>query len=445
MDAKLNHSDLSALLAKTAKMSMAKSEHFTKMFFDLIIEGLEKDGIVKINGLGTFKVSEVASRGSVNVNTGEKFEIKGHKKLTFTPADVLKENVNQPFAMFEPVEVDETYNEDVELDSDTETLSESETPVVADTNEQEATDVKDSGISVVEEITEVHSDYIHIEEEIPATEYPFKETPAIEIIEEEQPYDETETLKDIKEENNLTEIHVHEVETGNNSTVHKEESLTPITLNKSFVDSNVETDKVAEKNETNDVKIETSSDAATTTSEKKRPTWLFAMFTLVVIIATTVFFLHFNKEEITNNGKDDYVIANKSEVTNAVNETKIESIVDTVNTVACIPAESDDTLLDNAETIVEPIEEKEYAFIMDSRLDSRKISSITVADTTLYSITGEYEIHIVTDGDRLTRISAKYYGSKKLWPYIVKHNRLSNPNGLCKGMKLAIPKLEIAE
>ena len=62
MDAKLNHSDLSALLAKEAGMSLVKAELFTKNFFDLIIEGLEKDGIVKINGLGTFKITDVADR-----------------------------------------------------------------------------------------------------------------------------------------------------------------------------------------------------------------------------------------------------------------------------------------------------------------------------------------------------------------------------------------------
>ena len=112
MDAKLNHSDLSSLLAKEAGISIAKAESFTKAMFDLVIEGLEQDGVVKINGLGTFKLTDVASRSSVNVNTGEKFEIKGHRKLTFTPADALKDNVNQPFAMFEPVEVDETYNDD---------------------------------------------------------------------------------------------------------------------------------------------------------------------------------------------------------------------------------------------------------------------------------------------------------------------------------------------
>ena len=115
MSDKLNHSDLSALLAKEAEISMAKADAFTKAIFDLIIEGLEKDGIVKINGLGTFKVSEVADRYSVNVNTGEKIEIKGHKKLVFVPADVLKENVNKPFAMFAPVEVDDTYQDDAEV------------------------------------------------------------------------------------------------------------------------------------------------------------------------------------------------------------------------------------------------------------------------------------------------------------------------------------------
>ena len=112
MDAKLNHSDFSALLSKQLDISASKAEQFTKAFFDILIEGLESDGIVKINGLGTFKMIDVASRGSVNVNTGEKIEIKGHRKLTFIPADTLKDKINQPFAMFEPVEVDDDYVDD---------------------------------------------------------------------------------------------------------------------------------------------------------------------------------------------------------------------------------------------------------------------------------------------------------------------------------------------
>ena len=130
MDAKLNQSDLSAQLARMCEMSVTKADTFTKAFFDVIIEGLESDGIVKINGLGTFKMVDVASRSSVNVNTGEKFEIKGHKKITFLPADSLKEKVNAPFAMFEPVEVDDDYVD--EPDSS----DEEQTDIAADTTVQ---------------------------------------------------------------------------------------------------------------------------------------------------------------------------------------------------------------------------------------------------------------------------------------------------------------------
>ena len=114
MDAKLNHSDFNALFSKHLNIPASKAELFTRAFFDILVEGLETDGIVKINGLGTFKMVDVASRGSVNVNTGEKIEIKGHRKLTFLPADTLKDKINQPFSMFEPVEVDDDYVDDEE-------------------------------------------------------------------------------------------------------------------------------------------------------------------------------------------------------------------------------------------------------------------------------------------------------------------------------------------
>lgn len=118
MDAKLNHSDISTLLAEHCAIPTSKAEMFTRLFFELIIEGVEKDGSVKINGLGTFKMIDVANRSSVDVNTGEKIEIKGHRKLTFVPADSLKNKVNQPFAMFEPVEIDDEYVDEQPAESD---------------------------------------------------------------------------------------------------------------------------------------------------------------------------------------------------------------------------------------------------------------------------------------------------------------------------------------
>ena len=141
MDAKLNHSDFSALLSKQLDISASKAEQFTKAFFDILIEGLESDGIVKINGLGTFKMIDVASRGSVNVNTGEKIEIKGHRKLTFIPADTLKDKINQPFAMFEPVEVDDDYVDDSDETQPVEPSSDEQTaePVLVEPSSDEQT------------------------------------------------------------------------------------------------------------------------------------------------------------------------------------------------------------------------------------------------------------------------------------------------------------------
>ena len=68
-------------------LSKKGADTIARTFFDVIVEGLNEDGQVKINGLGTFKVVEVAERESVNVNTGERIVIGGYKKVTFTPAD----------------------------------------------------------------------------------------------------------------------------------------------------------------------------------------------------------------------------------------------------------------------------------------------------------------------------------------------------------------------
>jgi hypothetical protein len=71
--------------------------------FDIIQTNLEKDKVVKIKGLGTFKIIDVDDRESVNVNTGERVLIEGHNKITFTPDALMKELVNKPFSQFETV------------------------------------------------------------------------------------------------------------------------------------------------------------------------------------------------------------------------------------------------------------------------------------------------------------------------------------------------------
>ena len=107
MNEKLNIQDLIDLLAEKHGMSKKNADSFVKEFFQLIEEALEKDKYVKIKGLGAFKLIDVESRESVNVNTGERFEIQGHTKVSFTPEPALKDIINKPFAHFETVVLNE--------------------------------------------------------------------------------------------------------------------------------------------------------------------------------------------------------------------------------------------------------------------------------------------------------------------------------------------------
>ena len=95
--------EIAAILAIKSDLKKKDAERFANMIFDVVKDGLERDRLVKIKGLGTFKVIEVESRESVNVNTGDRVMIEGYSKVTFTPDATMKELVNKPFSQFETV------------------------------------------------------------------------------------------------------------------------------------------------------------------------------------------------------------------------------------------------------------------------------------------------------------------------------------------------------
>lgn len=126
-----NIKDLLTLLAGRVKLSAEDTEDFVGAMFGVIREALMRDRIVKIKGLGTFKVVDVDSRESVNVNTGERVTIVGHGKVGFTPDATMKELVNKPFSQFETVvlndgvEFSDEETEAKEAEADTEETADS--------------------------------------------------------------------------------------------------------------------------------------------------------------------------------------------------------------------------------------------------------------------------------------------------------------------------------
>ena len=111
--AKVGQKDISMALAKKKGMDMADGERYVDTFFSLIEEALLTEKIVKVKGLGTFKLVEVRDRESVDVNTGDRVVIDGHAKVSFQPDPTLKELVNKPFSQFETVML----NDGVSFDS----------------------------------------------------------------------------------------------------------------------------------------------------------------------------------------------------------------------------------------------------------------------------------------------------------------------------------------
>ena len=100
-------STLAKAISSKRGLTQAEAERFITKMFEVAQEGLQEDKLLKMRWLGSFKVTAVKDRESVDVNTGERIVIEGRDKISFTPDTILKEIVNKPFAQFETVVVNE--------------------------------------------------------------------------------------------------------------------------------------------------------------------------------------------------------------------------------------------------------------------------------------------------------------------------------------------------
>lgn len=482
MDKKLNFTDLSDFFAKTVGVSTADAESFVHTFFDIIVEGLEKDGIVKINGLGTFKVVEVESRSSVNINTGERFEINGHNRLTFIPADSLKEIINAPFAMFEPVEVDD--------DIDDEEEEEEKELVINEENTVEELAIAESQLpneeisvneeNIVTETEEVIVRVTEIEEEMPQEVAAEENSVASANIDEEMPIEESDYIP----EYNVTEKIEEQIETEEEITseepvvteeteiteecacVNAEEEKCEETV---IVEATVPVTEEAPKKEIRIPEKEEKEIFYHTLPRKKKQnrfSKVAILFILIIACVAGAFIgLHFYKQNITptNNAKEQIAVneVEKSEevnVTEYIDSTEVDCVAvasDSIEVIATDSVEAtkeevvtkvDSVAKDTIIPIIQPKEEKPAtkpaeSFKVVDALAGRELSTIFVADTTDYRITGTICTHKVKSEETLIRISQKYYGDKRLWPYIVKYNKMIRPNDLACDMLLKIPRL----
>lgn len=536
MDKKLNFTDLCNFYAKASGVPAAEAESFVHAFFEIVVEGLEKDGAVKINGLGTFKLVEVESRSSVNINTGERFEIDGHKRLTFVPADSLKEIINAPFAMFEPVEVEDDFddddddkdvaNEDASLDEalvaeeQEETVidslkgvAEEQAPVeeIAPVAEiiEEATETSEEPISVEsEEVTAVDTEElaaeraiapevaeevieekiaeevstfvakVEIEEEMPIEAASENVSNAANVeIEEEMPIDEADYATEEVAAENIVEPVSLSAEAHNEESAEvvieetSEEVIEEVageSLNESIDDHQIEnTEKKPEEKEVvpavakeKITPIKAKSLYFDTLPRKKKSNKFLKVVIVLAVVALCAgaafigMWYYENKyngpvfvnEQIAVIEKVETPVVEVPADTLTQSADSIVATEDSLSVVAADTVAMEPEIIRQKDSVAEQPQIKEVKkpverFKIVDALAVRELSTIFVADTTDYRITGTLCTHKVKSEETLIRISLNHYGDKRLWPYIVKYNNMVRPNDLACDMVLKIPRL----
>jgi len=172
--------EIAAVLTAKSGLKKKDAERFAMTLFDVVKEALETDRLVKVKGLGTFKIIDIEARESINVNTGERVLIDGHDKITFTPDASMKELVNKPFSQFETV----VLNDGVDFSDDSFSADEESTA-------EELTEEEDAEAAAAAEIPTQYSVADDAPSEMPADipmEYPVvDETPQVVTPQKEEP------------------------------------------------------------------------------------------------------------------------------------------------------------------------------------------------------------------------------------------------------------------
>ncbi len=215
---KKGYIDLAELLTRKHTISDVSSQIFVNRMFHVISNGLLNDGIVKVRGLGTFKLIEVEDRVSVDVNTGQRVVIPGHYKVSFTCDSTMKEIVNKPFSQFEtvvlndgvdfssidtPVESDEPNldDDDINEEEDEIVVEKQKEPYLVETSEEQTSEVEEETITE-EQTPEVEEETI-AEEQTPGVE---EENPVENILLPEEEILPDEKVEDVSSNEKVDDV-----------------------------------------------------------------------------------------------------------------------------------------------------------------------------------------------------------------------------------------------
>ena len=438
MKQKLLLSDFAQWLSEKEGITKKEAQTFLRTLFQIVEQGLTDDQFVKIKGLGTFKLVTVNERESVNINTGERFQIGEHNKIAFIPDASMKEIINRPFAHFESVDLsDET--DTAELDAVDEAVKQEFPPI----SEEETSTAEESIPTTVEvitesshptslpekqkDVTEEVSEESNLTEEIP-TEFATI-TEGLEEKKAEEKAEETEALAQAEETEALAQAEETEAlaqaeavaitakETASESQA-SEENLTPEETPIQVVSTSEKTDAMG-----TDAEISVSqpttltvSGAAVEEEEDTRRPWLrrTLMALFVLLLCTASYFAGY------------YRLLCPPCASTAPTAPAAKVQPDSTQAKKPQAAKKDSAAVSAAsQTVSKPLNEAK-----DSVKQPQKQEEAVT------------RTHTIRVGDNLSRIARKYYGDDHYVDFIIRKNNLKNADNIHVGKVLVLPPLE---
>lgn len=425
MNEKLNIQNLIELLAEKHGMNKLDAENFVKEFFQLIEESLENDKYVKIRGLGTFKLINVESRESVNISTGERFQIQGHTKVSFTPEPSLKDIINKPFSHFETVVLnDGTVLEDTPTDANAE-----------DEEETKEEDESTGGTPEKPQAAPVSEPAEVTEENEQVAELPAEASEEIaEVLEEK-----AETVEVAAGQ---PEITVDEVQEASPEAGATDEVAEP-------------TEDVAEQQVVPEqVSVYEDAVASVTSEDKPEKSSMkffigIVVFVVLLCVGAVIFMYYPDLQDRVRSVPTDKEAVEEADATSATAIPLTDSIIRKDSTHVAETDTVTEALAVNPgaasrpATAVKPAK-KDKAPDAAAKSEKKKPAAAPIEpDSVNYKIVGTKTTYTIKEGETLTRVALRFYGAKALWPYIVKHNPgvIKNPDNVPYGTVIKIPEL----
>ena len=417
-------------------LTQKDAEQFVATFFDLINEALHEEKMVKVKGLGTFKVIDVRERESINVNTGERVVIESHGKISFTPDPIMRDLVNKPFAQFETVML----NDDVDIEELNAVSVDEEPLAIVDEQPQEVEEepnVAAAGPEVVDEQPLMNEDQSQ-EETVPQLQE--VEEPIVDVV-GQSVEEEPEQIVEEEPEQAMEEELPVEAEEQPQQAMETEAALMPVEA--SPVDDEPQPEEelsVAEEEPLAAQDEDEEEEEKPSSFFERHETLLLTLSHLfVAAIALAIGYIigmqHFDMDRpvVQETVVDSTARVSKTVVKPAAKD----SVKDTVKEKAQ-QVKEDKHLLKEEDVVNVPAAATHDQSATAN--DSKQLATANaMVKTGAYRIVGTAKTITVKKGDTMERLSRLYLG-EGMSCYIQLHNGVAE---VSEGMRLKIPKLEL--